>query len=104
MFHNHDQLFKGKSTKSFNDQEFSSKKYQYLYLYRQYWPCNYLVLDRYQNLQYRPPLVIATPSSMHDATDDVPYSLTLLSLVAASLNICQSEPSKQSLGQTCKTF
>ena len=31
----------------------STKKYQY----RQYWPCNYLVLDRYQNLQCPPPLL-----------------------------------------------
>ena len=28
-FSNHDQLIKGKSIKSFNDLEFSSKKYQY---------------------------------------------------------------------------
>ena len=40
-YHNHDQLIKGKSTKSFNNQELSSKTYQYWY--RQYWPCNYLV-------------------------------------------------------------
>jgi len=31
---------------------FLSKKYRY----RQYWPCIYLVSDRYQILQYRPPL------------------------------------------------
>ena len=45
-YHNHDQLIKGKSTKSLNDQEFSSKKYRYQYWYRKYWPCNYLVSDR----------------------------------------------------------
>ena len=61
-YYNHYQLIKGKSTKSFNDQgikEFSSKTYRYQYWYQQYWPCNYLVSDRHQNFQYRPPVVFA---------------------------------------------
>ncbi len=30
---------------------------KYRYWYRRYWPCIYSVLDRYQNMQYRTPLL-----------------------------------------------
>ena len=32
---------------------FKMKTYWNLYRYRRYWPCIYLVSDRYRNLQYR---------------------------------------------------
>ncbi len=38
---------------------FLNDKYRDRYRDRRYWPCIYLVSDRYQNLQYRTPLVSA---------------------------------------------
>ncbi len=40
---------------------FLNDKYRNRYRYRRYWPCIYLVSDRYQNLQYRTPLVTRRP-------------------------------------------